>query len=161
VFSAPTLPRERELTLAHAQMCSFLIMEQSCGTLEVEIFQGKHCDFSTYLAKRSRAQSGACAEVQCPAYGTELWSPGRRNCSRKHCDFSTYLAKRARAQSGACAELQFPVYGIELWSPGCRNCSKKHWDFSTYLAKGVRAQSSACAEVKYPDYGRVLWSPGK
>jgi hypothetical protein len=41
--------------------------------LAVEIFPGKHCDFSTYLAKRARAQSGACAEVQILVYGTELW----------------------------------------------------------------------------------------
>jgi hypothetical protein len=27
---------------------------------------GKHCDFSTYLAKRERAQSGGYAEVQFP-----------------------------------------------------------------------------------------------
>jgi hypothetical protein len=27
-ISAPLLPRERELTLAHAQTCIFLIMEQ-------------------------------------------------------------------------------------------------------------------------------------
>jgi hypothetical protein len=41
--------------------------------LAVEIFPRKHCDFSTYLAKRARAQSGACAEVQFPDYGKELW----------------------------------------------------------------------------------------
>jgi hypothetical protein len=33
--------------------------------------------------KRARAQSGACAEVQFPDYGTVFWSPGRRNVSRK------------------------------------------------------------------------------
>jgi hypothetical protein len=46
-------------------------MEQFCGPLAVESFPGKqekHCDFSTYLAKRARAQSGACAEVQFPDY---------------------------------------------------------------------------------------------
>jgi hypothetical protein len=68
--------------LAHAQICSFLIMEQSCSPLAVEIVPGKHCDFSTYLEKRATAPSGACAEVQFPDYGTELWSPGTRNCSR-------------------------------------------------------------------------------
>jgi hypothetical protein len=47
-------------------------MEQISGTLAVEIVPGKHCDFSTYLAKRARAQSGACAEVQFPDYQTEL-----------------------------------------------------------------------------------------
>jgi hypothetical protein len=61
------------------QRCSFLIIEHSCGHLSVEKFPGKHCDFSSYLAKRSRAQSGACAEVQFSDYGTELWSPGSRN----------------------------------------------------------------------------------
>jgi hypothetical protein len=72
---------------------------------------GKHCNFSTYLTKRARTQSGACVEVQFPEYGTVLWNPGSRNGSReagKHCDFSTYLTKRARDQSGAGAEVQFP-----------------------------------------------------
>jgi hypothetical protein len=82
-ISAPTLPSERELNLAHAQRCSYLIMEQRCGPLAVEIVPGKHCDFSTYLAKRARAQSEACAEVQFPDYGTMLWSTGSRNFSRK------------------------------------------------------------------------------
>jgi hypothetical protein len=85
-------------------------MEQCCGSLAVEIIPGKHCDFSTYLAKRARAQSGACAEVLFPYYGTVLWSPGSRNDSRKHCDFSNYLAKRLRVQSGACAEVNFSDY---------------------------------------------------
>jgi hypothetical protein len=71
-ISAHILPRERELSLEHAQMCSFLIMEQSSGPLAVEMIPGKHCNFSTYLAKRGRAQSGACAEEQFPDYGTEL-----------------------------------------------------------------------------------------
>jgi hypothetical protein len=44
--------------MEHEQRCSFLIMEQSCDPLAVEIFPGKHCDFSTYLAKRARAQYG-------------------------------------------------------------------------------------------------------
>jgi hypothetical protein len=75
-FSAPLLPRGREISLAHEQRCNFLIMEQCCGPLSVEIIQGKHCDFSTYLTKRARAQSGACAELKFPDYGTVLWSPG-------------------------------------------------------------------------------------
>jgi hypothetical protein len=78
---------------------------------------GKHCDFSTNLAKSVRAQSGACAEMQFHDCGTVLWSPESRNASRKagnHCDFSTYLTKRARTQSGACAEVQFPDDGTVL-----------------------------------------------
>jgi hypothetical protein len=82
-ISAYSLPRERELSLAHARRCSFLILEQSCGPLAIEIFPRKHCDFSTYLAKRARAHSGACAEVRFPDYGTVLWSHGSRNCCRK------------------------------------------------------------------------------
>jgi hypothetical protein len=70
--SALILPRDRELILAHAQMCNFLIFEQCCGPLAVESVPGKHCDFSTELAKRARAQSGASAEVQFPDYGTQL-----------------------------------------------------------------------------------------
>jgi hypothetical protein len=71
-ISAPILPREREINLVHAQRCSFLIMEQCCGSLAVELIPGKHSDFSTYPTKRARAQSGACAEVQFPDYGTVL-----------------------------------------------------------------------------------------
>jgi hypothetical protein len=82
-ISAPILIRVRELSLAHEQRCSFLIMDQISGPLAVEKFPGKHCVFSTYLAKRTRAPSGACAEVQFPDYGKELWSPGSRNGSRK------------------------------------------------------------------------------
>jgi hypothetical protein len=67
-ISAPILPKEREVSLEHAQRCSFLILEQRYGPLAVEIVPGRHGDFSTYLAKRARAQSGACAEVQFPDY---------------------------------------------------------------------------------------------
>jgi hypothetical protein len=49
-------------------------MEQCFGPLSVEIIPGKYCDFSTYLTKRARAHSGACAEFQFPDYGTLLWS---------------------------------------------------------------------------------------
>jgi hypothetical protein len=107
------LPRARKLCLENAQRCSFLIMEQCCGPLAVEIVPGKHCYISTYLTKIARAQSGTCAEVQIRDYGTFLWSPGSRNCSikaGKHSDFSTKLTKRARAQFGACAEVHFPDY---------------------------------------------------
>jgi hypothetical protein len=55
-ISAPILPRERELSLAHAKRYIFLIMEQCCGPLAVEIIPGKHCDFNTYFAKRARAK---------------------------------------------------------------------------------------------------------
>jgi hypothetical protein len=58
-------------------------MKQSFGFLAVEMFPEEHCDFSTYLAKRAIAHSGACAEVQFPDYGTELWTPGNRNISMK------------------------------------------------------------------------------
>jgi hypothetical protein len=75
-ISAPILPRERELSLAHAQRYSFLIMEQISRPLTVEIVPEKHCDFSTNLAKTATAQSGACAEVHFPDYGRVLWSPG-------------------------------------------------------------------------------------
>jgi hypothetical protein len=67
-ISAPILPRLLELSLAHAQKCSFLIMEQCCGPQAVEIIPENHCIFSNYLAKRASAQSGACAEVQFPDY---------------------------------------------------------------------------------------------
>jgi hypothetical protein len=103
-------------------------MEQFCGPLAVVIIPGKHCDFSTYLAKRAGVKSGACAEVQFPDYGTMLWSHGSRNCPREAgmlCDFSTYLSKRARAQCVACAEVQFPDNRTVLWALVSRNDSRK------------------------------------
>jgi hypothetical protein len=47
-------------------------MEQICGPPSVEMIPGKHLDFSTYLAKRARDQSGACAEVQFSDYGSDM-----------------------------------------------------------------------------------------
>jgi hypothetical protein len=125
---AHILPRERELCLAHAQRSSFLITEEYCGPLAVEMIPGKHCEFSTYLTKRARTHSGAWTDVKFPDYGTVLWSPGSRDFARKaakHCDFSTYLTKRARALFGASAVVQFPDYGTVQWPPGSRNVSRK------------------------------------
>jgi hypothetical protein len=64
-------------------------MEQCCGPLSVEIIPGKHCDLSTCLAKRTRAQSVACTELKFPDYGTELWSLAVEIFPRRHCDYST------------------------------------------------------------------------
>jgi hypothetical protein len=96
-------------------------MEQRFCPLAVEIVPGKHCDFSTYLAKRARAQSGACAEVKFPDHGTELWPQAIEMFPGQQCDFSTYLCKRAGAQSGACAEVQFLDYGTDFCVIGNRN----------------------------------------
>jgi hypothetical protein len=71
-------------------------MEQYCGPLAVEMLPGKHCNFITFLAKRARAQSGACAEVQVHDYGTELWPLAREMIPGKQWDFSTYLDMEAR-----------------------------------------------------------------
>jgi hypothetical protein len=43
--------------------------------LAIEYFPRKHCDYSTYLAKRARAQAGAWAEVLFPDYGIMLFVP--------------------------------------------------------------------------------------
>jgi hypothetical protein len=71
-ITAPNLPRERELSLAHEQRCIFLFKEQISGPLAVENIPGNYCDFSTYLAKRAGAHSGACAGVQFSDYLTEM-----------------------------------------------------------------------------------------
>jgi hypothetical protein len=78
-FSTYLDKKERDLCLAHAPGCIFLISEQCCGPLAVEMIPGKHCDFSNYLAKRARAQSGTCAELQFPDYRKKMWSPRGRN----------------------------------------------------------------------------------
>jgi hypothetical protein len=161
-ISAPILPRERELSLAHAQRSNYLIMEHRSGPLAEDIVPRKHCDFSTYLPKRERAPSGACADVKFPHYGTVLWSTDIRDDSREALQFQYLFTKRTRAQSGTCAEVNFADYGTVLWSPGSRNFSrkaKKHCDFRTYLAKRASAWSGACAGVQIPDYGTELWSP--
>jgi hypothetical protein len=101
VISAPILSRERELSLEHAQRCSFLIMEHSCGPLAVQSVPGKHYDFSTYLAKRAGAQSGACAEVHFPDYGTVLWFLDSINGSRKALKF-LYLSCQGSESSIWC-----------------------------------------------------------
>jgi hypothetical protein len=81
-------------------------MEQSCGPQAIEIIPVKHCNFSTYLAKRAVAESGACAEVQFPDYGTVLWSPGRRNFGRKEGNtaISAHILPRERELSLAHAQ---------------------------------------------------------
>jgi hypothetical protein len=61
--------------------------------LAVEIIPGNHCDFSTYLTKRARTQSCACAEVQFPDYETELWPLAVDMVPEQQCDFSTILAE--------------------------------------------------------------------
>jgi hypothetical protein len=71
-ISVHIMPRDREFSLENAQRCSFLIMEKRSGPLSVEMVPEKHCNFITSLAKRTRAQSGACAEVKFPVYRTEL-----------------------------------------------------------------------------------------
>jgi hypothetical protein len=58
-------------------------MEQSSSLLAVEMDLGKYNNFNIYLAKRTRPQFGACAEVHFPDYGTELWSPDSRIYSKK------------------------------------------------------------------------------
>jgi hypothetical protein len=143
----------------HEQRFSFLIMEQSCGPLTVEIVTGKHCDFSTYLARERELSlehvqrcSYLIIEQSCGPLAVDI-------VLGKHFDFSTYLAKRARAQTGACAEVQFPNYGTVLWSPGSRNFSRNALRFQHLpCQKRARAKSGACAEVHFPDYGTVFWS---
>jgi hypothetical protein len=44
-----------------------------------------------------RAQLGACAEVQFPDNGTELWSPGSRICSRKAQRFQHLLYQESES----------------------------------------------------------------
>jgi hypothetical protein len=114
------LPKVRELSLAHVQRRNFLIMEQCCGTLAVEMVPG-YIAISAPTLPRGREFSLAHAprciflimEQSSGPLTVEIF-PG------KHCDFSFYLAKRAGAQSGASAEEHFPVYGTVLWSRGIK-----------------------------------------
>jgi hypothetical protein len=88
-ISAPILPRERELSLAHAQKCNFLIMENCCGPLSLEKIPGNHCDFSTYFA---RERELSLAHVQKCSFLIMAQSCGPLSVEpipRKPCDFST------------------------------------------------------------------------
>jgi hypothetical protein len=141
--SAPILPRERELSLAHAQRFSFLIIKLCCTPLTVEIVSRNTANSALIFPRvreLSLAHGQRCSflilEQCCGPLAVEI-DPG------KHCDFSIYPAKRARAQSGACAEVHFPDYGRVLWSPVSRNFSRKHCVFNTYIAKRARDQSVA------------------
>jgi hypothetical protein len=84
--------------------------ETEFGLLAVEIVLGKHFDFSTYLAKSSRAQSGAAQRCSFLIMEKCFGPLAVEIFQGKHCDFSTNLAKRGRAHSGACAEVQIPDY---------------------------------------------------
>jgi hypothetical protein len=161
-ISAPILPRERELSLAHAQRCIFLVMVQKCFRLAVEMVPGNHCDFRTYLSKRARVQSGAWAEVHFPDYGTVLWSlavemvPGKQESSA----ISAPILPRQREISLEHAQM----CSFLIIEQGCGPLSLeivpgRHCYFSKYLAKRARAQSGACAAVQFPDYRTELLSP--
>ncbi|PNF31828.1 hypothetical protein B7P43_G09258 [Cryptotermes secundus] len=50
------LEATRYCSLWHVLSWSILVMDECCGPLAIEIVPGKHCDFSTYLAKRARAK---------------------------------------------------------------------------------------------------------
>jgi hypothetical protein len=43
----------RHCSLSYIKKWSFLIMHQCCGALAVEMISRRHCDISTYLAKRA------------------------------------------------------------------------------------------------------------
>jgi hypothetical protein len=106
--------QERELSLDHAQRCSFLIIEQSCGPLSVEIIPGKNCD-SAPILPRERELSLAHVQRCSFLIMEQCFVPlAVEMVQGKHCDFSTKLATTARAQSDACAEVHFPDYGTEL-----------------------------------------------
>jgi hypothetical protein len=125
-------------------------MEKRCSPLAVEIFPGKHCDFSTSFAKRTRAQSGACAEVHFPDYGTVLWSPFSRNDSRKQesIAISTPILPRERELSLLHAQWCIFLIIEQCCGPlAVGIIPGEHCDFSTYLTKRARDQSGACAEV--------------
>jgi hypothetical protein len=111
-------------------------MEQCCGPLAVEMIPGKHCDFSTYLAKRACAQSVACAEVQFPDYLTVLWAQYSRNDSRKELRFQQIFCQESESSVGACAEVLFLDYATELLSTSSRNVSKKSLRFQHLSCQG-------------------------
>jgi hypothetical protein len=75
---------------------------------------GKHSDFSTYLAKRARAQSGACAEVKFPDYGTVLWYSGSRNGSKEALRFQQLSCQESESSVWRMLRGAFSDYGTVL-----------------------------------------------
>jgi hypothetical protein len=94
---------------------------------------GKHCDFSSYLAKRPRAQSFACAEVQFPDYGTLLWALGSRNDSRKELRFQLLSCQESESSVGASAEVHFLIMEQSCGPFAVEMIQGKHCNFSTYI----------------------------
>jgi hypothetical protein len=122
---------------------------------------GKHCDFSTYIAKRARAQSGPCAEVQFPDYGTVLWPLAVEIFPKNLCDFSPILPRKRELSLAHAQRCNFLIMEQCSGPLAVEIVPRKHWDFSTYLAKRARAQFGVCAEVQFPDYGILLGSTGR
>jgi hypothetical protein len=133
-ISALILPRERELSLALAHRCSLLIMEQCCGHLAVEMVPGmqESTAISAPILPRERSSFGACAEVQFPDYGTDLWAPGIRNEPKK----------ALRFQHLFCQECESSVWSMRrvccflIMKQSCVPLAvdidpRKHCDFST------------------------------
>jgi hypothetical protein len=70
---------------------------------------GKHCDFSTCVTKRARAQFVVRAEMNFRDYGTVLWAHGSRNYSRKHRDLSTVLPRERELSLTHAQRSSFPI----------------------------------------------------
>jgi hypothetical protein len=153
------LPRERELSLAHAQKCSLLIMEQCYGPLAVEMVPGKHYDFSTYLPRErelSMAHAQRCRviimEHCCYTLAVEM-VPGKQEITA----ISALILPREREISLALAQkCSFLIMEQCCGSMAVKIIPGKHCDYNTNLTKRVKAQSGACAEVQFPEYGTVL-----
>jgi hypothetical protein len=65
-------------------------------------FSRKHCDFSTYLPKRERAQYGACAKAKFLIMEQYFGPLAVEIIPVKHRDFSTYLAKKESSVGRIC-----------------------------------------------------------
>jgi hypothetical protein len=123
-ISAPILPREREFRLAHAQMCSFIINEQFCGPLSVEMIPGNSV-FSAPILPRERELSLAHAQ-RCLFLIMEQRSGSLTVKMRPgNTAISAPILARERSQSRGCAEVQFNDNRTELWFPVSRNFSRK------------------------------------
>jgi hypothetical protein len=110
-------------------------MEQSCSLLAIEMVPGKHCVFRTYLAKRARAQSGACEEVQFPDYGTVLYSTGSRNVSWKALRYQQLSCQERELSPEHTQRCSFLIMEQSCGPLSVETIPGKHCDFSIYLAK--------------------------
>jgi hypothetical protein len=96
----------RHCSLSYVQRWIFLIMEQCCGPLAIEIIPGQHCDLYTYLIKRARARCCKSNTVRHDKPSSRSLS-GEPLSSKNKCQETT-LMKNDQIQQVRAEEVVWP-----------------------------------------------------